>query len=81
MSETRLRFPNDYDFIARTYGIRPRYGERVRHTISHHLGEGTVRRERRPGAYVSVQFDGQKRVSLCHARELIYLDRAEQETP
>jgi hypothetical protein len=74
------RYPSDYEYIGRTYGIRPRYGERVRER--HHDGSpnpngriGTVVRERKSdGARVYADF-GFKFPLNFHPNDLEYLDR------
>lgn len=67
---------SQYDYIARYYEIRPKYGERVQGGPDGPLG--TVKRERRSaGHYVAVQYDDRKHIAFEHPKTLIYLDRPE----
>jgi hypothetical protein len=60
-----------YDYIKRTYGVHPRVGARVQHTVTHRCG--TIRREDKGvGHYVQVCFDGDKASLPCHPTELDY---------
>lgn len=59
-----------YDYVRKTYGVDPRIGQRVRHTITGHLG--TVVISRTSLHYVRVVFDGERRRAFCHPTELDY---------
>lgn len=60
-----------YDYVRRAYGVDPKVGARVRHTVT---GEaGTIAREDQcAGHYVQVRFDGENFAASCHPTELDY---------
>lgn len=60
-----------YDYVRRAYGVDPRVGQRVTHTVTQESGK--VSRERPSQAhYVMVKFDGTKHPLPCHPTELVY---------
>lgn len=60
-----------YDYVQRTYGVKPVVGGRVRHTVTGR--HGTVTEEAKSQAhYVQVRFDGKKLSDPCHPTELDY---------
>lgn len=60
-----------YDYIKRTYGIEPKIGERVQHTVTKRFGK--IMREKPSEAnYVRVMFDGLGFGMPCHPEELDY---------
>ena len=58
-----------YDYIARHYGLHFHVGDRVKHTVTRHVG--TVSREdKSQGHYVMVKFDSYRFAMPCHPEEL-----------
>lgn len=60
-----------YDYVRRTYGVDPRVGARVRHTVTGQFGK-IARESLSAGHYVQVRFDGAKYALPCHPTELDY---------
>jgi hypothetical protein len=60
-----------YDYVRRAYGVDPKVGARVRHTVTGKAG--TIARENQSsGHYVQVLFDGKGFAMPCHPTELDY---------
>lgn len=60
-----------YDYIARTYGVRPLPGQRVRHQETGRFG--TVRPVNASALHhVAVKFDGDRFALPCHPKALDY---------
>jgi hypothetical protein len=67
-----------YDYIKKTYGVEPKVGDRVQHTVTKRFGK--ITREKRSAThYVNVMFDGLGLSQLCHPTELDYLARTQPE--
>lgn len=60
-----------YDYIRRTYGIEPKVGARVQHTVTKRFGK-IMREKPSEGNYVRVMFDGLGFGMPCHPKELDY---------
>jgi len=60
-----------YDYVRRTYGIDPRPGQLVKHTVTGKTGM-ISRENKSQGHYVMVRFNGQKHTVPCHPTELDY---------
>ena len=62
-----------YDYVKRTYGVDPKVGQAVYHTVT--KSYGIIKRENRSQAhYVMCVFEGQRHAIPCHPTELQYLD-------
>lgn len=61
-----------YDYIKRAYGVDPREGQRVKHTVTGEFGTVTAE-DPGQGHYVQVQFEGRRFSLPCHPTELEYL--------
>jgi hypothetical protein len=60
-----------YDYVKRAYGVDPRIGARVQHTVTKRFGR--IAREKASAAhYVNVIFDGLGFSKPCHPTELDY---------
>lgn len=60
-----------YDYVKRTYGVNPRVGARVLHTVTNRLGS-IAREDPSQAHYVQVRFDGMGHKRPCHPEELNY---------
>lgn len=60
-----------YDYIKRTYSVKPQVGLRVRHNETSRLGWIT-REDRSASHYVQVRFDGDAHSLPCHPTALDY---------
>ncbi|MEM7303491.1 MAG: hypothetical protein AAF468_20625 [Pseudomonadota bacterium] len=59
-----------YAYIERFYGVSPKPGSRVQHTVTKRFG--TIKRANGDPHYVSVRFDGLNHNRPCHPMELDY---------
>jgi len=60
-----------YEYIERTYNVKPVVGQRVFHTVVEKYGV-IAKEDHTAGHYVQVRFEGQKFASPCHPTELEY---------
>lgn len=60
-----------YDYVKRTYRVRPIVGERVYHKETKNYGV-VAREDKSQSHYVMVRFDGMKQRLPCHPTALEY---------
>lgn len=60
-----------YQYVRRAYGVSPKVGQRVRHTVTKQYGT-VAREDKSMGHYVMVRFAGKKFSLPCHPGELNY---------
>jgi len=65
-----------YDYVRRTYGVDPKVGARVRHTVTKQFGH-IAREDRGQAHHVMVKFDGKGFSLPCHPTEIDYSPEAQ----
>lgn len=60
-----------YDYVRTTYGVDPKVGARVQHTVTKNFGR-IAREDTRCSNYVKVRFEGRGHSDPCHPTELDY---------
>jgi hypothetical protein len=58
-----------YDYVKRTYGVEPKVGQRVKHTVTGNSGV-VAREDKGQAHYVQVKFDGKRFALPCHPTEI-----------